>query len=92
MERLPRVKMVNASGNTKLLICFDNGVEKEYDCAPLMDRPGFSPLKDVGFFRGVKVDAGGYGISWNDNVDLSEYELWTNGRPRVCDTVGHLLA
>jgi hypothetical protein len=22
---------------------------------------------------------GGYGISWNDEIDLSEYELWTNG-------------
>jgi len=29
----------------------------------------------------VKVDAGGYGISWNDDIDLSEYELWTNGKP-----------
>ena len=27
----------------------------------------------------VKVDSGGYGISWNDDADLSEYELWTNG-------------
>jgi hypothetical protein len=25
------------------------------------------------------VDAGGFGISWNDDADLSEYELWTNG-------------
>jgi len=24
---------------------------------------------------------GGDGISWNDDIDLSEYELWTNGEP-----------
>ena len=28
----------------------------------------------------VKVDAGGYGISWNDNIDLSSNELWENGK------------
>jgi len=31
--------------------------------------------------QSVRVDPGGYGISWNDNIDLSEYELWTNGQP-----------
>ena len=35
-------------------------------------------LKNDAFFKTVKTDAGGYGISWNDDVDLSEYELWTN--------------
>jgi len=28
---------------------------------------------------GTWMVAGGYGISWNDDIDLSEYELWTNG-------------
>jgi hypothetical protein len=39
----------------------------------------FQVLKNDAFFKLVKVDAGGYGISWNDAADLSEYELWTNG-------------
>ncbi len=30
-------------------------------------------------FKCVKVDAGGYGVSWNDEIDLSESELWLNG-------------
>jgi hypothetical protein len=29
--------------------------------------------------RAVRVDAGGYGVSWNDDLDLSEDELWVNG-------------
>lgn len=29
----------------------------------------------------VKVDAGGYGVSWNDDIDLSCNELWENGTP-----------
>ena len=27
----------------------------------------------------MQVDAGGYGISWNDDLDLSCDELWENG-------------
>jgi hypothetical protein len=30
-------------------------------------------LKNDAFFKSVKVDTGGYGISWNDEIDLSEY-------------------
>jgi hypothetical protein len=32
-------------------------------------------------FRCVKTDHGGYGISWNDEIDLSELELWLHGVP-----------
>jgi hypothetical protein len=39
----------------------------------------FQMLKNDAFFKLVKVDAGGYDISWSDKIDLSEYELWTNG-------------
>jgi hypothetical protein len=80
MDRIPRIKTVAAVGPLKLVVGFDNEIEKEYDCAPLLARTAFQFLKDPGFFRAVRVDAGGYGISWNDDVDLSEYELWTNGK------------
>jgi hypothetical protein len=36
-------------------------------------------LKHEAFFKAVTVDPGGYGISWDDEMDLSEYELWNNG-------------
>ncbi len=39
----------------------------------------FQLLKNEALFKAVRVDLGGYGISWSDEVDLSEYELWTNG-------------
>lgn len=80
MENRPRIKTVSVIAPLKLAIHFDNDIEKEYDCTPLLARPQFQLLKDPGFFRAVKVDAGGYGISWNAEIDLSEYELWNNGR------------
>jgi len=75
----PKLFSVRALENKRLLVKFVNGVEKIYDCTLLLDLESFSLLKDEGFFRAVCVDAGGYGISWNDDIDLSEYELWENG-------------
>jgi hypothetical protein len=40
----------------------------------------FKALENEAFFRSVKVDSGGYGVSWDDAVDLSEYELWVNSK------------
>ena len=79
MSQTPRIKAVKVVGPLKLVVAFTDGSEKEYDCTPLLARPQFRLLKDSGFFRSAEVAAGGYGISWNDDVDLSEHELWTNG-------------
>jgi hypothetical protein len=89
MGKMPRIKTVAAVGPLKLVVGFDNGIKKEYDCAPLLARSPFRLLKDPGFFRAVRVDMGGYGISWNDDVDLSEYELWTNGKPTPDKGLSH---
>ena len=76
---IPKILSVQPLENKKLLIKFTPGVEKVYDCKPLMEKIGpFKALENEGFFKLVKVDVGGYGISWDDMVDLSEYELWTN--------------
>jgi hypothetical protein len=80
-QTIPRIKTVTPIGDSQLVVCFENGVEKTYDCKPLLKRPEFHLLKVPALFRAVRVDAGGYGISWNDDIDLSEYELWINGKP-----------
>jgi hypothetical protein len=76
----PKVEAVTPLADKKLLVRFAGGQQKLYDCAPLVNREPFSALANETLFRQVKVDAGGYGISWNDEIDLSESELWLNGR------------
>ncbi len=39
----------------------------------------FAPLKNSFFFKNVRVEQGGYAIFWDQNIDISEYELWMNG-------------
>ena len=64
-----------------LEVTFQNNVIKYYDVSELFEKWNvFQELKkDRKLFEQVKVDEGGYGISWNDNLDLSCNELWENG-------------
>lgn len=70
-------------GDLILEATFCNGVVKRYDVSPLVARwKAFEALRTVpGLFRSVRVDAGGYGIVWNDELDLECEELWNNGVP-----------
>ena len=75
-----KVKDVSALADLKLSVQFTNGTTKIYDVSPLMQRfSAFRILEDKTLFRDVKVDQGGYGIVWNDDLDLSCDELWENG-------------
>ena len=61
---------------------FQDGAERIYDVKPLMEKiPVFKMLGYVhGLFEQVRVDTGGYGIVWNDEIDLECNELYDNGR------------
>ena len=76
-----KVKNVNALPDYRLSVQFCEGVTKIYDIKPL-----FEKLQVFGYFKehedeffGVSADIGGYGIVWNDDLDLSCDELWENG-------------
>lgn len=64
----------------QLLVFFENGVAKKFDVKPIIkDYPEFEDLKNTDLFNLVRVEPGGYGISWNEELDCSEGELWDNG-------------
>ena len=75
----PKIKSIRIQDDYVLIVWFDNGIQKRFDIQPKLSEIRFEPLKDKALFRDVRVDQGGYGISWNDEIDLSEYELWTYG-------------
>lgn len=76
-----KVKAVTPLPGYKLKVLFCTGEKKNYDVSPLFDKwDTFKTLLYVkGLFEQVKVDVGGYGISWNDDIDLSCNELYENG-------------
>lgn len=76
-----KIKNVAALPDYRLSVQFSEGVTQIYDVKPLFEKlPVFAALKDdVRTFYSVSVDIGGYGIVWNDELDLSCDELWEHG-------------
>ena len=64
-----------------LLLHFSDGTAKRYDMKPLIqEMEAFANLKSIpGLFEQATVDSGGYGVSWNDDIDIDGEELWVNG-------------
>lgn len=76
-----KVKTVEPLPDYCLSVCFEDGTKKQYDVKPLFSKwEAFKALADIaGLFEQVKVDVGGYGIIWNDYIDLSCDELYYEG-------------
>jgi hypothetical protein len=75
-----KIKNVSPLPEYKLSVQFAEGVTKIYDVKPLFQKiPVFKSLESNNDFGSVYVDVGGYGIIWNDELDLSCDELWNNG-------------
>jgi hypothetical protein len=81
----PQIYQAEAVNDTTLVVEFTNHEVKEYNICYLLDNPMFAPLKQPAFFKSFQVESGGYGIVWNEDIDISEYELWTKGVSLVKD-------
>lgn len=77
----PKINFAKAIDDYTLLIEFDNSEKRIYDIKPLLNKEMFKPLRSSAFFQNVQIEKNGYAIFWNDEIDISEYELWTHGKP-----------
>ncbi|MBQ2642408.1 MAG: DUF2442 domain-containing protein [Eubacterium sp.] len=77
-----KVNNVETLNDNVLSVKFAEGITKTYDLKPIMKKwKQFSVLKeDTDLYESVEVDQGGYGIYWNDELDLSCNELFDNGK------------
>ena len=80
MLNIPKIIAVHQIDNYELIIEFSNHEYRQYDVKPLLEKAMFEPLKNRAFFNAVKIEQGGYAVSWNTDIDISEYELWSNGK------------
>ncbi len=76
-----RIVSVKPLENCVLLVGFQNGIQKTYDMRTLYPIfPQFEVFEnDIDLFNQVQVDMGGYGISWNDDLDLDAEDIWEDG-------------
>ena len=92
-----RIKEVESKENFMIEAVFFNGQIVQYDVKSLfLVFPQFQMLEDnQELFKNVKVDQGGYGISWNDELDLDAETIWEDGiliEMQIPSDINHLLA
>jgi len=76
------VEKAEALPDFHLSVSFRAGESKVYDVRPLMAKhEAFRSFGLThGLFEQVKVSVGGYGVYWNDDIDISCNELYANGK------------
>jgi hypothetical protein len=75
-----RIESVALTEPFRLRAVFVDGTEKEYDLRRWEHRPEFSLLfRHPTLQKAVRVEPGGYAVSWNDNIDISAEEIYGNG-------------
>jgi len=77
---IPRIQEVEPIDNYQLIVTFTNGIKKLFNCKDKLQSEQYSALKDSSLFKSVKIDTNGYALSWTDDIDISENELWTKGK------------
>jgi len=55
METYPKIKSVKPLKGKRLLVTFQNNIQKIYDCNHLLKKEIFSPLKNDSLFKSVKA-------------------------------------
>ena len=74
------IKSIKSLDNMILEAKFSTGEIRKYDMKVLINKyKKFKVLENNDLFYKVKLDIGGYGIVWNDDLDLSSEEIWKNG-------------
>ena len=75
----PKIVSAQIIDDHTLLIEFSQSEFKKYDISNLLNKEMFVPFQNPSFFKNFKIESGGYGLIWNEDIDISEYELWRNG-------------
>jgi ASC-1-like (ASCH) protein len=77
--KVPTPIQVEPLNDLFLKVTFDDGTVKLNDIKPYLNKYDvFKQLLDKKIFNNVTCNR--YGIVWNDEVDLSIYSIWENGK------------
>lgn len=76
---LPEVVAVQARPDHTLLLEFDTGEHRIFDCRPCLTRKPFLPLADPALFAAARVENGTVG--WPGDIDIAPETLYTRSVP-----------
>lgn len=76
------IRSLSTTSSLELIAQFDDGTVKKYAVSQLFGKHAvfktFETSPDL--FAKAKIDAGGFGVVWNEDIDLSANEIWANGK------------
>lgn len=88
LNMMHKIKSVITKNDLIISATFFDGTVKEYSVDRLFNiYPQLKELENRELFNSVQVDAGGYGVSWNDDLDLDAETIWEDGIEIGKDTV-----
>ena len=71
---------LTTEGDSHIVCTFANGEIVRFDASSLFqEHPEFQTLRDRRLFENAVIDGFGYGISWNDELDLSSDGIYRLG-------------
>lgn len=73
------VNHVEPKQDYTLQITFEDGSVRIYDARPLLDKPIYNPLQNIGFFMQAKAECGT--VVWNDEIDIAPEHLYECSKP-----------
>lgn len=83
-----KIKSVITKNDLIISATFFDGTVKEYSVDRLFNiYPQLKELENRELFNSVQIDAGGYGVSWNDDLDLDAETIWEDGIEIGKDTI-----
>ena len=77
MNRAINVKPMK---NYLLLVQFDNGENRIFNCFPLLEDKIFADIANEEFFNTVHIDDMGI-VCWDDSTDINPAYLYENSEP-----------
>ena len=74
------ITKIKTLDDLKIEATFADGEVVLFDVKTLFEKyPVFHQLEDVNLFNSLKIDGVGYGVSWNDDLDLSSDGIYSRG-------------
>ncbi|GHV13427.1 hypothetical protein AGMMS49938_07980 [Fibrobacterales bacterium] len=72
----PKICRVEPLGGYKLLLYYETNKKKVFDVSPYISGSWYGHLKDLNYFKSVRLCDNGFGVEWSEGQDIAPHELY----------------
>ncbi|MCL2104190.1 MAG: DUF2442 domain-containing protein [Kiritimatiellaeota bacterium] len=78
----PAIIHVKPGAGYTLSLRYETGEERLFDASPYLGGAWFGELRDIAYFRAVRLARDGSGIEWPNGQDIAPHELYDLSVPQ----------